>query len=218
MPTEAAVENLQHEGIAGERVFKVGDVMFDASRHYAGRAAARSQRHAVVEALRGRPFVLATIHRAENTDVPARLDAIVAALRCLAAEVPLVWPLHPRTRQVLAARGMSLEGVPGLHVTEPLGYFDMIELERDCALVVTDSGGVQKEAFFFGRPCVTLRDETEWVELVAAGWNRLAPPHAAEAVLEACRAALGSTGCAVAPYGQGDAAPRIAQVLAGASK
>ena len=95
----------------------------------------------------------------------------------------------------------------------PLGYLDMIELQAAAQLVVTDSGGVQKEAFFFARPCVTLRDETEWVELVDAGWNRLAPPTSAEMLVAAMRAAIGSTGRPVRPYGDGDAAQRIAGIL-----
>jgi len=142
-------------------------------------------------------------------DMKGGLVIIVGALRALAREIDVVWPLHPRTRKVLAALGVELDGVPSLHVTGPLGYLDMIELQAAAALVVTDSGGVQKEAFFFGRPCVTLRDETEWIELVDAGWNRLAPPTSVDALTAAMRAALGSRGAPVRPYGDGDAAQRI---------
>lgn len=214
-PTALAVANLAREGIAGAGVQQVGDVMYDAALRFARVAAARPARPAVAAATGGRAFALATVHRAENTDDAARLQAIVGALRALAREIDVVWPLHPRTRKVLAALGVELDGVPSLHVTGPLGYLDMIELQAAAALVVTDSGGVQKEAFFFGRPCVTLRDETEWVELVDAGWNRLAPPTSADALTAAMRAALGSRGAPVRPYGDGDAAQRIAAILEG---
>ena len=214
-PTALAVANLAREGIAGAGVQQVGDVMYDAALRFARVAAARPARPAVTAAIGGRAFALATVHRAENTDDAARLQAIVGALRALAREIDVVWPLHPRTRKVLAALGVELDGVPSLHVTGPLGYLDMIELQAAAALVVTDSGGVQKEAFFFGRPCVTLRDETEWIELVDAGWNRLAPPTSADALTAAMRAALGSRGAPVRPYGDGDAAQRIAAILEG---
>jgi UDP-GlcNAc3NAcA epimerase len=212
-PTEAAVAHLGREAVAAERVHRVGDVMYDAALYFAQRAGQRSTRHAVFATLADRPCVLATVHRAENTDDPARLASIVSALEALAAEIEVVWPLHPRTRRALAGTGLE-RSTRVLRVTEPLGYLDMLELERRASLVVTDSGGVQKEAFFFGVPCVTVRDETEWVELVEAGWNRLAPPGDAERMLSTLRAALGSTGRPVRPYGDGDAAERIAWVLA----
>lgn len=214
-PTELAVANLRREGIAGDGVHQVGDVMYDAALRFAQVAAARPVRPAVASALAGRPYALATVHRAENTDDPARLRAIVGALRALAGEVDVVWPMHPRTRKVLAALGVDLDGLPSMHVVGPLGYLDMIELQAAAELIVTDSGGVQKEAFFFGKPCVTLRDETEWVELVDAGWNRLAPPTSIEALSAAFRAAIGSRGLPVRPYGEGDAAQRIARILRG---
>ena len=214
-PTDAAVAHLRREGIAATNVHQVGDVMYDAVLRFAAVARARTRRAAVCGAVAGRPFVLATVHRAENTDAPERLRAIVEALVRLAVEVDVVWPLHPRTRKVLAQQCISLDAVPSLHVVDPLGYLDMIELQSAAQLVVTDSGGVQKEAFFFGKPCVTLRDETEWVELVDAGWNRLAPPISVAALTAAFHAALGSTGQPVHPYGEGDAAPRIARILLG---
>jgi UDP-GlcNAc3NAcA epimerase len=214
-PTELAVANLRREGITGEGVHQVGDVMYDAALRFAQVAAARPARPAAAAALGGRPFALATVHRAENTDEPARLQAIVGALRALAGEIDVVWPMHPRTRKVLATLGVAVDDLPTLHVVGPLGYLDMIELQASARLVVTDSGGVQKEAFFFGRPCVTLRDETEWVELVDAGWNRLAPPTSVEVLTAAFHAAIGSTGQPVRPYGDGTAAQRIADILRG---
>jgi UDP-GlcNAc3NAcA epimerase len=215
-PTELAVANLRREGISGASVHQVGDVMVDAALRFSKIAAARPLRPVVSAALGGRAFALVTVHRAENTDEPARLQAIVGALRALAGEIDVVWPLHPRTRKVLATLGLDVDDLPSLHAVGPLGYLDMIELQASAQLVVTDSGGVQKEAFFFGRPCVTLRDETEWVELVDAGWNRLAPPTSVEALTAAFHAAIGSTGRPVRPYGDGTAAQRIADILRGA--
>jgi UDP-GlcNAc3NAcA epimerase len=214
-PTQAAVLNLQREGIAGPEVHRVGDVMYDAALHFSAVAGARSEHPLVLERLSGRPFVLATIHRAENTDNIDCLRAIVQALIALASDIDVVWPLHPRTRGALAKLGLDVNAKTGLHCIAPLGYLDMIEMEQAAQLVVTDSGGVQKEAFFFGKPCVTLRDETEWVELVEAGWNRLAPPTSAAALQKAFRAALGTSGKAIEPYGRGDAARRIADILQG---
>jgi UDP-GlcNAc3NAcA epimerase len=214
-PTQAAVLNLQREGIVGPEVHRVGDVMYDAALHFAAVASARSEHPLVLEQLSGRPFVLATVHRAENTDNIDCLRAIVQALIALASDIDVVWPLHPRTRGALAKLGLDVNAKTGLHCIEPLGYLDMIEMEQAAQLVVTDSGGVQKEAFFFGKPCVTLRDETEWVELVEAGWNRLAPPTSAAALQKAFRAALGTSGKAIEPYGRGDAARRIADILQG---
>lgn len=212
-PTETAVANLQCEGIAGPQVHRVGDVMYDAALHFSAVARGRSERPSALTVLSGRPFVLATIHRAENTDAPQRLSTILEALMALSSEIDVVWPLHPRTRSVLARLGVDVSATAGLHCIEPLGYLDMIEMEQSARMVITDSGGVQKEAFFFQKPCVTLRDETEWVELVDAGWNRLAPPTSVAALKETFRSVLGSSGASVRPYGKGDAARRIVEIL-----
>lgn len=114
-------------------------------------------------------YVLATVHRAENTDHPARLAAIVDALIAVTDQLLVVWPLYPRTRSVLQAAGRLDALASKVHLIDPVGYLDMVQLEKFAALIATDSGGVQKEAFFYKVPCVTLRDETEWVELVEAG-------------------------------------------------
>ena len=212
-PTDTAVLNLRREGLSAGWIHQVGDVMFDAALHFSAIARARARRHPVFAAVAGRPFALATVHRAENTDRPDRLRVIVQALMALGDKVDVVWPLHPRTRRVLAHSGITLASSGTMHCIEPLGYLDMIELEQAAQMVVTDSGGVQKETFFFGKPCVTLRDETEWVELVDAGWNRLAPPDSVEALRAAFDAALGSVGAPVRPFGAGDAAQRIARIL-----
>jgi UDP-GlcNAc3NAcA epimerase len=212
-PTVTAREHLLREGVAQACIVPVGDVMYDVALHHGARVGAAG---GVLGALGLAPgaYALATVHRAENTDDARRLDAIVAALQTLSLRLPVVWPLHPRTRGVLQQAGRLQALGDGLHLIHPVGYLDMVQLEKYAALVATDSGGVQKEAFFHGVPCVTLRDETEWVELVDAGWNRLAPPHAAAEVAAALLAALGTRGEAVRPYGDGDAAQRIVQRLA----
>lgn len=211
-PTEAAVQNLLREGISQAEIHLVGDVMYDAALHFAARAEAESRVLDRLGVARG-SYVLATIHRAENADNQERLAAIFGALEALSADLPVVVPLHPRTRKALAGfRGPSTEG---LRLIDPVGYLDMTMLETHATLIVTDSGGVQKEAFFHGVRCVTLRTETEWVELVENGWNRLAPPVSAAAVLQVLRDALERAAPARRPqlYGGGEAASRIVTVL-----
>lgn len=169
-PTQTAVDNLQREGVS-KGVMNTGDVMLDASLHYRQQAIERSTVLERLHVERGR-YVLATCHRAENTDEPDRLRAILKALATVARKMPVVLPLHPRTRNIIAASGMQ-DLVGDVTLLEPVSFIDMIRLEEGACTIVTDSGGVQKEAYFFQVPCVTLRDETEWVETVEAGANRL---------------------------------------------
>jgi UDP-GlcNAc3NAcA epimerase len=170
-PTDQAVANLQREGFGNFpcRIVKTGDVMLDAAFHYKAFSAERSDVIARL-GLTNKDFVLCTVHRAENTDDPAALGAILSALNEISREMQVVMPLHPRTRNIIAAGNFGLSFEP----IEPVGYFDMIELLSHAKLIMTDSGGLQKEAYFFRKPCVTLREETEWVELVEAGGNVLA--------------------------------------------
>jgi UDP-GlcNAc3NAcA epimerase len=207
-PTATAQANLRHEGMAPAGIVPVGDVMYDVALHHGARVSADGgamTRHG----LEPGGYVLATVHRAENTDQPQRLSAVVDALERVAAHLPVVWPMHPRTRAVLQHQGRLGALAANLLVIDPLGYLDMVQLEKYAAVITTDSGGVQKEAFFHRVPCVTLRDDTEWVELLDAGWNRLVPPVEARALSEAILAAIGTQGAAVTPYGAGDAAMRI---------
>jgi UDP-GlcNAc3NAcA epimerase len=170
-PTRTAVENLKREGIRCN-VFKTGDVMYDAARIFSEKARKTSR---VLENLRLKPgaYRLATVHRAENTDDKTRLRNILKALSVLGREMPLVFPVHPRTRKMIDRFGLA-QHTQGLVLIEPAGFLDMVSLEAGAALILTDSGGVQKEAYFHRVPCVTLRNETEWVETVASGWNVLA--------------------------------------------
>jgi UDP-GlcNAc3NAcA epimerase len=212
-PTHAAAQHLQREGFAPEQIMPVGDVMYDVALHHGQRVQAGTGLMAQL-GLAPQGYVLATVHRAENTDHPERLTAIVDGLMATAQRLPVMWPLHPRTRAVLKKAGRLDALAASVKLIDPVGYLDMVQLEKFAALIATDSGGVQKEAFFYQVPCVTLRDETEWVELVEAGWNRLAPPLSAGAVAQAIAGALGQRGADVQPYGAGDAAQRIVQTLA----
>lgn len=212
-PTSVASGHLQREGVDPASVEEVGDVMYDVALHHGRRVDAQGRVLGQLGLAAG-GYILTTVHRAENTDHPERLAAVVDGLEAIARRMPVVWPLHPRTRGVLQRSGRLATLSPELRLIDPVGYLDMVQLEKHAALIATDSGGVQKEAFFYQVPCVTLRDETEWVELVHAGWNRLAPPLSAAAVSDAVNAALGSRGQEVQPYGEGCAAERVVQRVA----
>jgi UDP-GlcNAc3NAcA epimerase len=204
--TETAMRNLEREGVRGESHL-VGDVMADVSLAFRDIAEERSE---ILDELGLEPglYLTVTAHRAGNVDRPDRLEALVALLEALPA--PVVLPLHPRTRERLMAAGL-MDRLDGIKVVPPLGYLDFMKLARHARAVLTDSGGVQKEAYLLGVPCVTLRDTTEWVETVEAGWNTLVDldPAAALAALErrppADRPEL---------YGGGHAAERVCEVLA----
>lgn len=208
-PTQRAVDNLLHEGFSPDKVRLVGDVMLDAALQH---AADSKRSEILLESLGIKPqgYVLATIHRAGNTDDAATLSILLDSLVRVAATIPVVFPLHPRTRARLSPDGQIASIRGKFQLTGPQSYLSMLALERNAALVVTDSGGVQKEAFFFGVPCVTLREETEWVELVDLGWNRLCPPSSVDEVSKCILGSLGSRGVEASPYGKGDAARRIA--------
>lgn len=208
VPTPTAAANLAAEGIRGPTVRCVGDVMLDAVRLF-GSLPATAPSATVALGVVPRSFALVTIHRAENTDDPARLAAIMDGMDRLAREVPVIWPVHPRLAARLAGRPVP----SGMHRVEPFSYFDMLRAQRDAAVVVTDSGGLQKEAFFAGVPCVTLRDTTEWVETVTLGWNRLVPPQDGATIAQAARDAIGTRGETAMPYGDGRAAEVIAADL-----
>jgi UDP-GlcNAc3NAcA epimerase len=206
--TPTAVENLEREGAAGE-IHLVGDVMADVSLAFREIAAQRSQ--AVAErGLTSGGYLLVTAHRAGNVDDPERLLALVELLEALPP--PVVLPLHPRTRARLAAAGLldRLEGAGGLELAPPLGYLDFLELARNAHAIVTDSGGVQKEAYLLGVPCLTMRPSTEWVETVDMGWNVLVDLNR-----DAALAALQREPPAERPelYGGGRAARRVLDVV-----
>jgi len=164
-PTETAIENLKKEGFDNidNLIVNSGDVMQDTAIFYS--EFAKVPNYNIPE-----KFILATIHRAENTDIPERLNSIFAAFEKISTEIPVVLPLHPRTRKFIESQDIKIKNI---QIIEPVGYLEIIYLLKNCSLVMTDSGGMQKEAFFFAKPCLTLRDETEWVELILNKFNIL---------------------------------------------
>jgi UDP-GlcNAc3NAcA epimerase len=208
-PTRTAVHNLSREGLTGDGVINVGDVMYDAALFYARLAEpSEGSRQIVAESDKG--FYLATLHRAENTDDPVRLREIILALDALAARSAVVLPIHPRTSKMLAEFSIAPRHV---HVINPVGYFDMLHLLQNCRGVLTDSGGLQKEAYFFRKPCVTMRDETEWLELVEGGYNALAGADRDRILASLERIERSNPDWSVRLYGDGDAGGRIVQQL-----
>lgn len=168
-PTQTAIANLMKEGYQNIncKIINSGDVMQDAANFYAEKSAEKAS---LSTSINYDSFILCTLHRAENTDDPKRLTQIIEALNKINENIPIVLPLHPRTKSKIANLGLNLN----VNLIDPVGYFDMIELLKKCTLVITDSGGLQKEAFFFKKNCVTMRDQTEWVELIESGVNVLA--------------------------------------------
>jgi UDP-GlcNAc3NAcA epimerase len=168
-PSDTAVSNLAAEGVS-KNVHQIGDVMLDVLMWARQRAEARPSETLSRLGLRRKGYLLATVHRSENTDDLKRLTSILGALNALVE--PVVFPVHPRTRKAIAESNLRLG--PDVHLIEPVGYLEMVALTDSARCVLTDSGGLQKEAYWLGVPCITLRDETEWVETVEAGWNTLA--------------------------------------------
>ncbi|MDM1304706.1 UDP-N-acetylglucosamine 2-epimerase (non-hydrolyzing) [Acinetobacter indicus] len=205
-PTDLAITNLEREGFNKKSVhmFQVGDVMQDSAVYYAPYAI-KPKGFSLVDG-----FILATLHRAENTNNPERLAAIVTALNYLHHNVAsVVLPLHPRTRKIIIEQGLTLD----VHLIDPVGYLEMIWLLQHTGLVLTDSGGVQKEAFFFNKACVTMRDQTEWVELVEIGANTLVGAHTNK-IIETVKLNLGRiVKDKDSLYGGGRAAEKMVQII-----
>ena len=210
-PTTTSVENLRKEGFENFdcEVINCGDVMQDAAIFYAGIS---DQRSTILSRLKieNQPFVLATLHRQENTDDPIKLKNIFEALDEISSSTRVVMPIHPRTRKIMAEAGIQ----PSFELIDPVGYLDMIQLLKNCIIVLTDSGGLQKEAYFFKKYCITLRDETEWVELVENGYNLLAGNDPCK-ILNTYKELLSKTSDFSANlYGDGYASDVIAEYLA----
>src|SRR5262245_16292078 len=204
-PSQTAADHLRAEGVL-TGVHVVGDVMAEALQFAATKAKSHSQILPRLK-LQARGYLLATLHRAENTDDPSRLRGILTAFNEIAE--PVIFPVHPRTRSALTRLGFKPE--PHVRLLEPVGYLDMAMLEQSARLILTDSGGIQKEAYWLGVPCVTLRDETEWVETVDAGWNVLAGADSAK-ILNTVRS---FTQPATRPllYGDGQAARKCVTLI-----
>ncbi|MCW2928957.1 MAG: wecB, partial [Thermoleophilia bacterium] len=224
-PTDGAVANLAREGITGERVHRTGDVMADIALAVAPAADARREALVTMLAARGidlpaaGEYGIVTVHRASNTE-PDGLREVIECLRVAAERAPLVFPVHPRTEAAAERAGLHLElaEVPGLTLLPPLGYLDMTALLRTARFALTDSGGLQKEAFVHGVPCVTLRDRTEWTETVDAGWNAVVGTDADEVAraLDAHTESFGASPWDIDRpdlYGDGSASGQILDVL-----
>lgn len=206
-PNDAGVANLANEGIRGGQVQNIGDVMYDAAVFF-GQKAEQTSNVLVRLGLNSQGYVLATVHRQENVDDPKRLQRILDGFARI--KRPVVLPLHPRTRQRIASFNFVVPA--NVQILDPLGYIDMVMLEKHACLIATDSGGVQKEAYFHGVPCLTLRDETEWVELVQLGWNTLLSP-ATDDFLDKI-GIIPTPGVAGRfPYGNGQAADRVIEAI-----
>jgi len=221
-PTAQAVRNLSKEGIRNSDktvVENVGDVMYDSILYYSKLAEKKSAilknlNLLTPDASRLTNYYLATLHRAENTDDPKRLKSILGGLVEIARDLPVVLPMHPRTKKMIGVHRL-LKEVKGIKLIDPVSYFDMIKLEKHAMMILTDSGGVQKEAYWFGVPCITLRDETEWGETIRSGWNMLAGTESHQIVKavkrqKSRRCLAGKTGL----FGDGKAGEKIIRVLA----
>lgn len=212
-PTDVAVNNLKREGIPSEKIYLVGDVMFDATIYYGSRSDQKSNIMSKF-GLKPKQYILATIHRPSNTDHPAHLKAIFKGLSEVSNEIPVILPLHPRTRIALERNNLIPFKARNLNFIEPLGFLDMVMLEKNARLIATDSGGVQKEAFFQKVPCITLREETEWLELLDLGWNRLVPPVSSKKIAWSIKNALRTEHSSwTSVYGNGNSAKKIVTVL-----
>ncbi len=210
-PTQQAVSNLQKEGYAISRIVEVGDVMFDAALFYGNEAI---QKSTIMHKLNLCPhaYILSTIHRAENTDNQHRLLNIVTALERLSQLTTVIMPLHPRTKKCLQSYSPNLLNDNKINWISPVSFFDMIMLEKHASLIITDSGGIQKEAFFYKVPCLTLRDETEWVETIQLGWNQLVKPIDPDLIYDKALLSLKTQGSeGHYPYGKGNASELIAK-------
>jgi UDP-GlcNAc3NAcA epimerase len=198
-PTITAVKNLENEGVSAKKIFLTGDVMYDSIL--------------LATKVNGNQFVpnkhiLVTLHRPYNTDIPERLRRILMALNAIGKKI--IFPIHPRTKAVLNNNNIAIEQYPNIHFCEPVSYFDLIRLQIEASCIITDSGGVQKEAYLLKRKCITLRSETEWIETLKNGWNTLVFDN-----LEDLEQAI-----MIAPgeyieniYGDGSAAVKIAAII-----
>jgi UDP-GlcNAc3NAcA epimerase len=206
-PSQTAVDNLKTEGLT-RGVHLVGDVMYDAVLQFAQLARDRSTILNELKIVPGK-YLLATAHRAENTDDPVRLGNILTAFSEL--DELIIFPIHPRTRKAITdSANVQLSG--NVRLIAPVGYLDMLLLEQNARMILTDSGGIQKEAYWLGVPCITLRDETEWVETVVAGWNVLAGSDPAR-IVESVRRLRPATGSNAPLYGNGHVASQCVSVL-----
>ncbi|MBK5283794.1 MAG: UDP-N-acetylglucosamine 2-epimerase (non-hydrolyzing) [Bacteroidia bacterium] len=207
-PTEDAFNNLRKEGFEnfGCKLLNCGDVMFDAALYYSQASAEKSD---IIGKLNLKDYIICTLHRAENTDNNERFTSIIEALNVISQKIPVVLPMHPRTKKIIASKNLKFY----FKVIEPVGYFDMLELLKHSRLVMTDSGGLQKEAFFFKKFCVTLRDDTEWHQLAEDGYNGIAGSDTEKILLFADEMLNKKLSFSEKYFGNGDASKIIAETL-----
>ena len=216
-PTDTAVKNLSNEGIVNNPqkpsktpiILNVGDVMYDAVLFYKQISKPTEAVSQLIDDLE-KKYYLATVHRAENTDDPERLSNIAEAFNNISETTTIVFPMHPRTRKEIIKYGLNLDKV---RIIDPVGYFDMLTLLENCKAVFTDSGGLQKEAYFFHKPCITLRDETEWIELVEYGFNRLVGAKRDKIIGTEKSIDTKKNDYSIDLYGKGDAGNKIVQAM-----
>ncbi|RVU49833.1 non-hydrolyzing UDP-N-acetylglucosamine 2-epimerase [Rubrivivax rivuli] len=206
-PSTVATGHLLREGVAPEQIVQVGDVMYDAALRFSQVAASDGTPGLAAGG------VLVTVHRAENTDDGEKLAKIATALGTLSRERPVLFPVHPRTRARIEQLGLA-DRFEAVEMVAPLGYVEMLAVLQRASLVITDSGGVQKEAYFMQVPCITLREETEWVETIEMGWNQLVPSLDPAEIVAQAKAATRPSSSTEQPYGDGRAAAKIAEYLA----
>lgn len=202
-PTEIATNNLQREGFSNDKIFQVGDVMYDSSLYFIKKA---KKPNLIISD----NFILATVHRAENTDNVEKLKWIIDLLSDISNTIQVILPLHPRTKKMLEINCLNTDKIT---IIDPLGYLEMIWLIDNCRHVITDSGGLQKEAFFFNKNCITLREETEWQELIDTGNNVLLPPFTKDSRKIVEERLMSKFIDNYKLYGNGDASNKIAKTI-----
>jgi UDP-GlcNAc3NAcA epimerase len=204
-----AVSNLNKEGISGNKVVITGDIMLDSVKAFLPIADSKSD-FLKTYRLSPKSFGLITIHRADSTDNLVTLRNVVTGLIKASRELPLVWPVHPRTKKMLSL--LNIDNFESVSLIDPIGYLDMLTAQQNASVIITDSGGVQKEAYFLRVPCITMRTETEWTETVTSGWNKLISPLGNNSELSECILnSINSQGEEVQLYGDGFAAQRIVE-------
>ena len=211
-PSHLALSNLEREGL-GRTAEIVGDIMFDAVKLFSNKARLSEKTSDLLGMQPGKSeFVLATVHRQENTDSPQRLTEILAGIKSVSQDIQVILPVHPRLEAKLRERRDAILNLETVTIVPAVSYLEMLFLQKHALAILTDSGGIQKEAFYLNVPCVTLRNETEWPETVSLGWNRLVTADSTE-ILAATHSAVGSVGAEGAPYGNGNTSSSIVRAL-----
>ncbi|MCP4124416.1 MAG: UDP-N-acetylglucosamine 2-epimerase (non-hydrolyzing) [Bacteroidetes bacterium] len=210
-PTDTACTNLHNEGITNG-IYNVGDIMYDAALYYLNRAENSST---ILDffGLEPKKYILSTIHRVENTNTVERIGEICKGLALLAESWPVVFPVHPRTRKIILHQGLDTH-LGKVAMVDPIPFLDMVILQKYASAILTDSGGIQKEAYFYKTPCITVRDETEWVETLTTGWNKLVSPDA-ELIAQTVLSAKSPTRAQSPVFGTGNTAKQIIDNLLG---